>query len=230
MESRGCIQSGCQPMEVLDSYNLRFEGTINPGASHLVHEKLRSFSHAFSYGKSHLLDSGLGEGGWALSWILGGILDPDFGEITRNDLNYAVEERRKDAWCVRHDRIKVRRFSFREPTVREQIQYGLKTVSGQYLKSEQEVMERFHLTAERYVRPLRQLSHEAWRASCAIGLVNGKRVFCFPYMDPGFIEDYYKIWLKEMLDLLTDSGALVLFPARAKKAAQGLCDEIVPVG
>ncbi len=217
-------------METLRVQDVRFEGVINPRAAHLVSEKLRTISYVFTFGKSYLLDSGLGEGGWALSWIIGGVFNPEFGEITRNDLNYSQEERKRDAWCVRHSIIKVQRFSFREPTVGEQIQYGLRTIHNQFLTSEQEIMKRFRLTPERYIRPLRQLSHEAWRASCAIGLANGKNIFCFPYIDPEFIEDYYGIWLKEMLDLLKDSGALILFPARAKKSTEGLCDEVVSVG
>lgn len=219
-------------MEDLSVREIRFNGDVNPGASHLFYESLRPITQVFELGKSYLLDSGLGEGGWALSWIVGGVFAPDFGEITRNNLAYPQEERRKAAWCVRHSQIRVRSFAFREATIREQIQHGLMKIPSQYqyLKNEQEIMERFHLTRERYDRPLRQLSHEAWRASCAIGLANGKRIFCFPYMEPRFIEDYYQIWLKEMLDLLTDAGALVLFPARAIKVAEGLCDEIVLVG
>jgi hypothetical protein len=217
-------------MKILNIEGIRFEKVINPGAKYLVFEKLRDFSYAFTFGKSYLLDSGLGEGGWALSWIIGGEFDADFGTITCDNLKYNKDERKKDAWCVRHSSVKTRKFSFNDPTVQEQIQHGFKTVSGQYLKSEHEIINRFHLTPERYSRPLRQLSHEAWRASCAIGLANGKKIFCFPYIEPEFIEKFYEIWLKEMLDLLKESGALVLLPARAKKATEGLCDDIVPVG
>lgn len=217
-------------MKTLSVNGIRYEGIINPGAIYRVHEKLRSFSYTFTFGKSFLLDSGQGEGGWALSWIVGGELEADYGSITRDGVPYKREGRKKDAWCVRRSIIKTRKFSFRDPSVKEQIQYGLKMVRNQPLHSEQEIMNRFHLTPERYTRSLRQLSNEAWRASCAIGLTNGKKIFCFPYIDPEFIEEFYSVWLKEMIDLLKESGALVLFPARAKKATEGLCDEIVLVG
>ncbi len=217
-------------MGVLNVADARFEGIINPKAAHTIFEKLRDFSYTFIYGKSYLLDSGLGEGAWALSWIIGGELEQDYGSITRHGLAYEIKERKEDAWCVRQSIIKVSKFPFREPTVGEQIRYGLKVAQGQYLQTEEEIIDRFHLTPERYNRPLSQLSHEAWRASCAIGLANGKNLFCFPYIDPELIEKFYGLWLKEMLDLLKETGALVLFSARAKKATEGLCDEVVPVG
>lgn len=110
-----------------------------------------------------------------------------------------------------------------------QIRHGLRTCHNQYLQSEAEIIERFKLTSERYHRPMRQLSHEAWRASCAIGLAQGKKIFCFPYMDHKMIDEYHDLWLKEMIDLLRDSGALVLIPSVATQSSKKLCDEIISV-
>jgi ABC-type Na+ transport system ATPase subunit NatA len=213
-------------MNTLTVSKVSFHGIVNRGALDLVTERLDSFSYEFSFRKSYLLACDVGEGGWALSRIIGGLLEPNDGVIKRNDVLYPAHQRRKDVWCVRHSEIK--RFGlFRNRSLKSQIQHGLRTVSDQYLKSEAEIINRFYLTPERYNRLLRQFSSEGWSASCAIGIANGKKIFCFPHLRQGFIEEYYSLWLKEMIDLLRDSGALVLIPATLTPRADKLCDEVV---
>lgn len=215
-------------MDMISVKDVVFQGVINPKAQEPVIENLRPFSHEFSFNKSFLLDSKLGDGGWALSWMIGGLIEPKFGSILKNNIVYKASERKMDSWCVRVSEIK--KFGvLGNQKVSSQIQHGLKTSQNQHIKLETEIIKHFHLTSERYQRPIRQLSHESWRASCAIGLAHGKKIFCFPYIDQRLIEDFYDLWLKEMVDLLRDSGALVLIPAVATQFAEKLCDEIIPV-
>jgi ABC-type Na+ transport system ATPase subunit NatA len=213
-------------MDTLTVSEITFHSIVNRGALDLVTERLDSFSYDFSFGKSYLLDCDIGEGGWALSRIIGGLLEPNSGVIKRNGVLYLTRQRRKDVWCVRDSEIK--RFGlFRNRSLKSQIQHGLRTVSNQYLKSEAEIISRFYLTPERYNRLLRQFSNEGWRASCAVGMAHGKKIFCFPHLRQGFIGEYYLLWLKEMIDLLRDSDALILIPARLTPHADKLCDEVV---
>lgn len=215
---------------ILRVLDVRFSGRINPGARCPNIEILRTIGASFASGKSYLLDSGKGEGAWALSWIIGGVIQPAFGTIICNDVPFDLRDRRRQTWCVRYSMVRPRKFLLREPTVREQVQHGLTKVTPQYLNSEEEILRRFQLTQARYNRPLRQLSTEAWRASCAIGLAHGRKVFCFPYLLSHFIEEHYTLWLKDLLELLKDSGAIVLVPTRERPSSQGLCDEVLSVG
>ena len=208
--------------------NISFHGAVVPNAQILTVETLSNFSHDFNFGKSYLLACKEGQGGWALSWIIGGQLKPNSGEVFRNDILYEIKDRQKDVWCVRHTEIK--RFGiFRNMSLKAQIRYGLRTGRSQYLKSEQEIIDNFELSEGRYNRRLRQFSYEGWRASCAAGLANGKQIFCFPYIhnDSRFYEESYASHLKETIALLRTSGALVLVPADLIQYTQTLCDEIV---
>jgi hypothetical protein len=185
----------------------------------------------FEFGKSYLLDGWPWHGGDTLSWLIGGRIDHFTGKLSKNTLPYTIEERRKEAWCVGWSRAMKRKFPFRDPTIQEQIGFGLTASSNPYFKTEAEIIDRFKLTIERYNRPQRQLSKEGWRASCAVGLVNSRRVFCFPYMLPDIVNLNAETYLFETLRILTEAGALVLLPTTAIGIVhpEKLVDEIVPV-
>jgi len=227
-----------QEMRNLSVNKVNYHGFIGEGPRERILDRLTWFTYEFNFGKSYLLDGELWDGGWSLTWIIAGLLKPDtiivkseIGRILLDGIEYPPEMRKKDVWVV--PRTQIKRFGlFQNMSVQEQIQYGLQNTDSPYLDSETEIIERFYLTPERYKRLFRQLSHERWRASCAVGLANGKKIFCFPYINyvrPGFIEEYYELWFKEIVDLLRDSGALILIPARAEGIAKRLCDEIVPM-
>lgn len=189
-------------------------------------------NYTFSFGKSYLLDGWPWHGGDTLSWIIGGLLDKSSGHLLKNDSPYPLEQRQQEAWCVRSKPLKIHRFSFREPTIEQQVKHGLETGKNNLLRSEAEVIEQFHLTHERYRnRTLRQLSNEFWRSSCAIGFVNGRRIFCFPYVIPDIVNMNAKPYFIDMFKYLTQAGALILFPTSSAGIMhpESLCDEIVPV-
>jgi ABC-type Na+ transport system ATPase subunit NatA len=215
-------------LDTLTVKNISFHGAVVPKVNYPTFETLTNFSHEFIFGRSYLLAGEGGQGGWALSWVIGGLLKPDSGETLRNGLTYERNDRQKDVWCVRYTEIK--RFGiFRNMSLKAQIRYGLRTGRSQYLKSEQEIIDGFDLSEGRYNRLLRQFSYEGWRASCAAGLANGKQIFCFPriHNDSRFYEESYASHLRETIALLRTSGALVIVPADLIPYTENLCDEIV---
>ncbi len=155
------------------------------------------------------------------------ILEPEQGQIQKDDRPYTVQERTKDSWFVRQSVVKIRWFTWRAPDTQSQIRYGLAHTPNPRYRSEAEVIDRFHLSPERITRPIKWLSSEAWRASCAIGLVNGKTVFCFPYIPAGYIERYYSVWFRELIDILRSFHTLVLLPTEVTPVTQQLCDAVV---
>ncbi len=207
--------------------NIEYQGAL-PSID-LDFENLKRFSCEFAFGKSYLLDAEMGHGAWALSWIVAGLMEPNAGTLLRNGVPYSTEKRRKESWCVRRDEIK--RFGLLgNQTVRWQIRHGLRMSSRPDFRTETDYIERFLLTLERYNRGFRSLSNEAWRASCAVGLANGKRIFCFPHMSylrPDFDEEWHQNFFKKIIDLLRDTGALVLIPTRVASTTQYLCDEVI---
>ncbi len=163
----------------------------------------------------------------AASMLIGGAFNQQSGTIERNGKPYDIEDRKRDSWLVRRSEIK--RFGFITQSLKAQIRYGFRTVQNQYLRSEDEIIRHFKLTPERYTRLMRQFSNEGWRASCAVGLANGRRVFCFPYIESGFIFDAHAYLFDETINLLKSSGALVLLPIDLTNKLKDLCDEVVNI-
>ena len=193
-----------------------------------VHEGLAQFSYEFEFGKSYLLNAKLRRGAWALSWLIAGIFKPTGGKIYLDGKIYEQEARRRDSWCPPSDEIK--RWGRFYQTVQHQVQHGLRHNPKPYFSTEEEYMKHFIPEVTRYKRKMRSLSNAKWRASCAIGLANGKKLFCFPYIDfvrRGFFVEYNDLWFKRHVEILCDSGALVLIPAQHDHETEGLCDVVV---
>lgn len=194
-------------------------------------EAIHNFSSEFVFGKSYLLNAPLGQGAWLLARIISGELKQQAGTILLNGEIYTPEQRRHDSWLVRYDEVK--RFGFLLQSVKKQIRFGLRHTKNQFSSSEKDFMRAFNLSPERYDRLLRQFSGEGWRASCAIGLANGKTIFCFPQLNsPGneTLISVYRAWFEAMLKLLTSTGALVLVPCELSSQTASLCDEVIDIG
>jgi ABC-type uncharacterized transport system ATPase subunit len=202
-----------------------YTGTF--GAQSLV-EQLKPVTFRFQFGHVCAINAAPGKGAWALSWIIAGRRQPDRGKLFINEDVVTASHLRAVSWAVRHDEIK--RFGFIKQSVRSQIQAGLKTHRQHLNITEDDIKEIFLLTEGRYDRPLSQLSHEAWRASCAIGFAHGKKIFCFPHMSflrPGFIDEYDTLWLVDMLDFLATHHCLVIYPADIPQRHERFFDQIV---
>jgi hypothetical protein len=202
---------------------ISFQGTVDklPGD-----ESLSEFTYTFKFGKSYLLNGLPGSGAAAISWLAGGAITPDSGTMYLNDVLIQPAQLRDISWLVRRDTVK--QFGLFTRSVKSQIQRGLQKYPSSY--SVQDIKEHFKLTEDRYTRKLRQLSHEAWSASCAIGFAHAKKIFCFPHIDhyrPGLIREYRTLWLENNIQFLTDNGALVLCPAPLSEDARLLFDKII---
>lgn len=74
-----------------------------------------------------------------------------------------------------------------------------------------EVKKKFHLTDARYNRSLNFSGNERFRCNAAIGFMQGKRIFCFPWMSQR-AEKYYRGNIYETCEILYDLGCIVLLP------------------
>lgn len=202
--------------------SVEYDGLINS----MPPFTLASFSAVFHFGHAYLLDSGENSGSWIVSWMIGGMIPAGQGDILRDGMPYTLEQRRKDAWCVRYSQA-FRSIFARNPSVQQQVRYGLRRFNTSDLKSEQEVMEYFELTPQRFARPLTKMSHEAWRASCAIGIVNNKRIFCFPYLDPTHIESTFMNWFPRLIGNLKKYNALIILPTIETPITKTLVDKVI---
>jgi hypothetical protein len=197
---------------------------------HFYHSSFSQCNAEFQFGKSYVLLSIFPEDAFAISWIVAGALKHQ-GIIRKDGRVYSRRERFRDAWRVRSSHHDIRRFGLIDRTVQGYIRYAQKHSRLQQVPTESEIKDLFHLTEARYTRPMNHLSGEAWRASCAVAYVLGKRIFCFPIMLRAIIEQYDEIWFAEMISLLTATGALVIVPMQyTYPVRSGFCDYQLELG
>lgn len=93
--------------------------------------------------------------------------------------------------------------------IKKLVQKGLKKSGVSY--TEKEICELFELDMFRYERPLYGAGNEMWRIMSAIGLANGKTVFCFPWISDTMIR-YFGPQIGRLLEKLEGLGVIAILP------------------
>ncbi len=103
---------------------------------------------------------------------------------------------------------KSKRFIFHEKTVYEE----LLEILGDRNKV-LEYAEKRELSFSRIYRPLSSLSGEKWRASIAIGLLSGKKIFLISDMALDIFNMYWSKWMKDLFTECIDAGITLVLIA-----------------
>jgi len=206
--------------------NISFDGLIRINKGKQILAKFDNITGEFESGKCYQLFSQNDSNNWALCWLIGGAITQQYGRITLNSEDYEQTHRRRDSWLVRFDEKK--KFGLFSQSVKNQIRQGIQQKDSSVL-SEQDLINHFRLTPELSNRYLRQLSSEGWRASCAVGVAYNKRIFCFPPLQPEFVENYKDSWFADMIEFLKSLNTLVLLPTSPSTNMDGICDEALSV-
>lgn len=189
--------------------------------NHRTNSEVTDFSGIFESGHSYGTSSKINAWGWVVSAILSGKIDTTSGAILLNGRS----ENRK---ALRQIACDVGEISFFEnvtgATVRQLLEKNC--VEG---ISIDDIVEIFKLTQERINHPIKKLSAEFWRANTAINWLKGKKVFCFPWMEPRFLEMYQDIWFSDLISFLTKNGAIVILPSDFTLFKQRLVDKVISI-
>jgi len=163
-----------------------------------------------AFSKCYCFDTELTNGGWGLSWIIAGQIDPDDGQILLNDRELPKKERRKMSQCVGMD---VNDYIFLgAKTIKKQIVKGLRITGKKNASSLEEVMQKFRIDKERVVRTIEHVSALRFAASLGIGYAFDKRIYCFPWIWPKALLDFKDLWLKDQVEYLKSRGCLIIIP------------------
>lgn len=73
------------------------------------------------------------------------------------------------------------------------------------------IRELFCIDKERFERPVSCVGNEVFQAMAAIGYVNNKQAFCFPWLSAVRFE-YYRNHIDYLLDVLTSLNAIAILP------------------
>lgn len=213
--------------------DVKFKGTI---LNQVIEPEvnLTHLSYEFEFGKVYHIASERQWDGWAFNLLIAGAIVEQAGIIKLNDTIVSPYQRGKMSWRVHRDEIM--RFGLFIQSVKNQIRAGIKK-GNRYPLSEQDYIQNFKLTPQRYDRYLRQQSSEGWRSSCAIGLAHDKQIFCFPPFEHGrknvvstsFVEDHGERWFFDMLKFMKSLNCLILLPLPIDMDTSEFCDGVIKV-
>ena len=86
------------------------------------------------------------------------------------------------------------------------------------------IQDIFRISEERIDRNIKYVSGERWKASAAIGYANGRRIFCYPWMNSRDVE-LLKEQLSYVVDYLIHSDCIVIFPTTKEENIKKICSE-----
>lgn len=155
--------------------------------------------------RSYALVSEYGQGSMYLAYLLAGKVPFESVKILKDGKSVSSSELKAMSWNLEPSEGR-----YKSAVLRKEIEKAL--ASGKSTETAETLMEKFLLTEERSDRKLKELSHERWRASAALGYAKGKRIFYAPYAASSFYAQMGKTGFLQVLKILTESGALVLLP------------------
>lgn len=214
-------------MNKLTINNLSFDGLVDFSLIGRKHDVIDNFSANFDFGKCYCLDSELGNGSWALSWIISGKTKQQKGFISIDGNVLNTRKRKKYSQCVGingHGFI-----TLKKKTIENQILEGLKRTNFKNAKDVDSVADIFKLNKLKLDRILEHVSAMRFKASMAIGYAFDKKIYCFPWMAQDWIFNFDDIWLRELVTYLKNSGALIIIPTKYSREMSGLFDEVVTI-
>ena len=109
----------------------------------------------------------------------------------------------------------------RNNTIKSIVEKSLKKNNSKYTVDE--IQQMFKITNERFNRSILQSGYEVFRMSAAVGLANNKKIFCFPWLDYHFYQDYYELF-KNICLTLKEQDCIVLVPATTAQILNGIYD------
>lgn len=182
----------------------------------------------FDRGKIYGIVCEHGGGGEAVSLLLSGIMPLKQEKIYIDNKEADAEEMKRIGWYV-GKALYSSGIVKRELSVRKALEFAVR----KYHRYEEisEVMEEFHLTADRLDYGLsRNCEWEKWRASLAIGYANNKIVYCFPWMNSMiFYDRMYNSSVFRFFRKLTQEGAVIILPTSRKENVSGFADSLIEI-
>ena len=94
-------------------------------------------------------------------------------------------------------------------TVEHQVLKGIKKHG--FKETSDEIRELFHIDKDRFMRPLSSVGNEIFRCMAAIGYVNMKEVFCFPWFSRTRFNGFHK-HMEDLFDILCSVEKILIVP------------------
>jgi hypothetical protein len=199
-------------------------------------DNYRSYVPEFSYTFKPGIYALLGDidlGGWAFSYALDPIREKDV-YVDRNNNGTTKEKFYVDGKEVTLDYLRTisthlnwyapRHSDPKNRSGQKQIQKAIRQGKSQY--TVEELKKMFTLDEERFTRPLYCTGNEKWRITAAIGLAQGKKIFCYPWFSATYLSDYV-FRIKMLEDMVRGQGVITLLPVANLEFVKDFVDGVV---
>ncbi len=189
-------------------------------------EGFLKITYQLKRGNVYGLVSDFGCGSWGLATCLGGRGNESYtGKVLLNNVEIHPKELVKHSGFITEKVIPGVNCIDNLSSAKECIQTALQ-ISGEKFSVE-EIKSIFHLSDERFERPLEYVSGEIWLISMAIQFALGKEIFCYPWLSMREIFRLKAVHELNVLDYLRNTNKIVLVPTSQKKLAKKICDHII---
>ena len=208
-------------LEKIEIKNISVGGDCNLFHHGIVVDYLEKKSFVFKSGGLYGIIGEFGCGGAALSCGISGDANFYEGEVNVDEKESTIDYLISNSWYVGNDLYKYdskglfgRKPKIKKNTIKEQIEYGVH--NGKQSLDFHTIQSIFDLSEERVNRNIEFVSGERWKASAAIGFANGRKIFCYPWMNSKDI-DHIKEQMSKTVKCLTDSGCIVILPTTSEE-------------
>ena len=224
-------------VEILEKITLKgisFGGRCNLFHYGIVQDCLQKNDFEFLRGNLYGIIGEFGEGGAALSCGMTGNTNFYEGRIYFDGMEKTIKDLVDISWYIGNDLYQYKKkvlfdskTKINKKTIKEQIEYGVrcKRIDADVSSIQKE----FCISPERIERNISFVSGERWKASAAIGYANGKKVFCYPWMNSKDIE-HLKEQFSHTVNILLDAGCIVIIPTTKEENVKKLSSKGYIIG
>lgn len=193
--------------------------TRNPYEYVLDHIHL--FSFLLPKEKIYGLKSEIGDGNWAISSILCGKINY-IGKIFIDDIEVNKKYLASISQVI-YDERPYKKFNFSKTNINpnKSCMYYFKNYDKNKLDN---LIKRLHIT-DKMNKPLKTVSGERFRQEVLIGIIQDKKIFCFPFIKKREFEEKEISYIR-IIEVLRSLKKFVFIPTNNKKLLN-LCDEII---
>jgi len=205
-------------------------------ASDVYWSSIREYSYTFTPG-AYALVGQIDDGGWALSYSLAPIKKKDvyinkWGSSDEHGIGmtrFFIDDKEVSLAYLQsischlgyHNKNK---FASCNKSVRKQLKKAIKKGTSKY--SLAELQEMFEFSDVMMDRPIYNTGTSAWRITAAIGLAQGKKIFCFPWKSNSYIKGMVHS-LEKLAKIFIKEDCLLLIPLENDELVKHFVDDTV---
>ena len=181
-------------------------------------------NYVFENAKTYCIISDFRHGSWGLASCIGGNCTCSTGTLYVNDNIASIEELKKYSCFIASNELN----SFNSLVKRIPIKFILnhyinKSGLGLQLK---DVKDIFCLSNDVIEKTLLEQDKNIWMSSLAIGYVQGKDIFCYPWLNENEIDHYLFAHKIGVIDFLKNNNKIIVVPSSQKNLSL-YCDNAI---